>query len=1059
MHDSNKVSRAATEGGKYMAMLRVGKLIFRFKDGGIDYRWGDGEKRRIGLKRKGSEEETAGLYPDEYVQNTDTSDLDYDGRFSDNGDYADEDYADGDYADGDYTDDGYDDQNDGYDDYYDDQQYEEEPYDDRYAGEDEGAYEDQYDDGEYAEDPYADGYETDDYNDRYYDEDADGGYVESYPEGNWGAILQYVDENDWVTYLLLVLLPPLGIYLLWRRQRFEQPVRIGVSAASAAWFIALIVICIMLSSSGRNDTTRTVGLSVPSVSPSASASATVSPTPSASPTPSVAPSATAIGGAATASTTGVVYASATGNFYHNKEDCELIADGETVTQVTLENAKSRGKYACPYCYGGDLYFATRNGKYYHLDYKCSGMSSPELYSEDQAKAEGKSACPVCVTKEKQSLYNTANVTFISENTTDKSGVQVWWTDGGTYYHTTSNCSGMTGASKGSLRDALLYGKKACPTCCAAAGQLVWCTKGGKSYHAEPDCSGMEKASQVTLAEALVLGKGRCYVCQPDTSAQGSQQTGAYYVYATPNGKYYHIDEHCSGMSDAVQVLLSQMVQIGREACPVCCAGADMTVYASENGTYYHSYATCSGMTNAVQGTLAEALAKGYQRCPKCWGGNGNSADTGSAGDSGSVTADTIMVYATQNGQHYHTISNCSGMSNASYIPLRIAIQAGKTACSNCASAAQTLVYSTDGGTYFHKVSDCSGMQNAKRRTLADALMLNQQPCPVCYAPTATNPVATVPPYTNPIATVPPQQSPEIDPNGAHYDEFAVGTSGVKVYALPTEEYYHTRSNCSGKSGLVQVALEVALNYGKSACPVCAASAESVVYATANGRYYHISKSCAGDGAVAGTLAYALAYGFTPCPYCVTGAQPTTAPTTGGTYTIGTSGIKVYAAVNGAYYHANSSHAESGAVQVTLETAMNYGKQPCPVCCALASRTVYAVPNTTYYHSNKSCAGSNAIAGTFAQALAMGLQPCPNCIGSIGNVGNAGGSTTPEAGTEYSAPANTVVYVDLYSDQFYYHKNSSCSGAGMSNGTPQTLEFAKDLGYYRCPYCNPASSIN
>ena len=123
-----------------MAMLRVGKLIFRFKDGGIDYRWGDGEKRRIGLKRKGSEEETAGLYPDEYVQNTDTSDLDYDGRFSDNGDYADEDYADGDYADGDYTDDGYDDQNDGYDDYYDDQQYEEEPYDDRYAGEDEGAY-------------------------------------------------------------------------------------------------------------------------------------------------------------------------------------------------------------------------------------------------------------------------------------------------------------------------------------------------------------------------------------------------------------------------------------------------------------------------------------------------------------------------------------------------------------------------------------------------------------------------------------------------------------------------------------------------------------------------------------------------------------------------------------------------------------------------------------------------------------------------------------------------------------------------------------------------------
>ena len=105
--------------------------------------------------------------------------------------------------------------------------------------------------------------------------------------------------------------------------------------------------------------------------------------------------------------------------------------------------------------------------------------------------------------------------------------------------------------------------------------------------------------------------------------------------------------------------------------------------------------------------------------------------------------------------------------------------------------------------------------------------------------------------------------------------------------------------------------------------------------------------------------------------------------------------------------------------------------------------------------NQSCAGSNAIAGTFAQALAIGLQPCPNCIGSVGNVGSG---TTPVVGPEYNAPASTVVYVDLYSDQFYYHKSSSCSGAGMSNGTPQTLEFAKDLGYYRCPYCNPASSI-
>ena len=33
-----------------MAVLRVGKLVFRFKDGGVDYRWGDGEIKRIGKK-------------------------------------------------------------------------------------------------------------------------------------------------------------------------------------------------------------------------------------------------------------------------------------------------------------------------------------------------------------------------------------------------------------------------------------------------------------------------------------------------------------------------------------------------------------------------------------------------------------------------------------------------------------------------------------------------------------------------------------------------------------------------------------------------------------------------------------------------------------------------------------------------------------------------------------------------------------------------------------------------------------------------------------------------
>ena len=60
--------------------------------------------------------------------------------------------------------------------------------------------------------------------------------------------MQYIDENDWVTYVLLVLFPPLGIYLLWRRGRFDKLMRIGISVASALWFALLIYLIVSLAS-------------------------------------------------------------------------------------------------------------------------------------------------------------------------------------------------------------------------------------------------------------------------------------------------------------------------------------------------------------------------------------------------------------------------------------------------------------------------------------------------------------------------------------------------------------------------------------------------------------------------------------------------------------------------------------------------------------------------------------------------------------------------------------------------------------------------------------------
>lgn len=84
--------------------------------------------------------------------------------------------------------------------------------------------------------------------------------------------------------------------------------------------------------------------------------------------------------------------------------------------------------------------------------------------------------------------------YIRAIKTDPSGVMVYATQGGTYFHTVSNCSGMSGASQITLLLALQSGKQACPTCASAAGRVVYCTEGGKYFHTTSNCSGMSGAS-------------------------------------------------------------------------------------------------------------------------------------------------------------------------------------------------------------------------------------------------------------------------------------------------------------------------------------------------------------------------------------------------------------------------------------------------------------------------------------------------------------------------------------------------------------------------------------
>ena len=237
-----------------MATLKLGKFKIGVSKSGIAFRAGDGEVKRFpfgldfghGASEADEEFERYDQDGAAYDQGDAQDYQDYDDAPSSADAYAD-DYA---YDEGDYGDQGYDDQ--GYDDQgYDDQGYDDQGYDDQ--GYDDQGYDDQgYDDQGYDDRGYDDqGVEYDDEG-GYYDED--GQYVQPDDQQSVaGSFMQYIDENDWVTYVLLVLFAPLGIYLLWRRGRFDMLIRAGISVASALWFVALIWIIVSLIPNAGDD--------------------------------------------------------------------------------------------------------------------------------------------------------------------------------------------------------------------------------------------------------------------------------------------------------------------------------------------------------------------------------------------------------------------------------------------------------------------------------------------------------------------------------------------------------------------------------------------------------------------------------------------------------------------------------------------------------------------------------------------------------------------------------------------------------------------------------------
>lgn len=472
--------------------------------------------------------------------------------------------------------------------YEDDGLYDDEDYDDSYDAADRG-YASRYDDDYGYDEAYGydeDGYppEDEDYGPLPYYDEANYAPEREYPNGGGGALLQYLDEHDWVTWLCLILLPPVGIWLLWRRQRYNTAVNVTLSILSALWLAAIIAVLTLQPFRPSTDTTITpqpVGASALPAQQESDAETEEE-------AEEAAPAAELISSEEVDEANAVYTVSST-PYYHQDSACTAIPEGVEPDRISRNTAIEQSLMACPYCMGSQ-------------------------YSD-----------------------GTWDLTFVTPETEDLSNMTVYCSAFNSHFHTDATCSDIGGdAHQVSLKDALLMGKTACDVCCPNAGQQVYCTVDGNYYHVDDECSGMRNASHITYAEARVIGKKRCPVCiggedETETVADANvAEASGYYVYATPNGTYYHVNSTCSGMKGAQQVLLSDMLKQNRPACPVCCPNAETTVYAESGNPYYHSYATCSGMTNAKQGILVNALAAGLTQCPECWKTSDTTSESGAS---------------------------------------------------------------------------------------------------------------------------------------------------------------------------------------------------------------------------------------------------------------------------------------------------------------------------------------------------------------------------------------------------------------------------------------------
>ena len=146
------------------------------------------------------------------------------------------------------------------------------------------------------------------------------------------------------------------------------------------------------------------------------------------------------------------------------------------------------------------------------------------------------------------------------------------------------------------------------------------------YHISDSCKLMTEnvstAVRMTVGEALRLGYGPCIFCVGELR----------YVSISPEGAYYHRADCALALREKnlETVKLNKALKMGYRPCLECSAGdyepltprvenpsKEAIFWHAQNGRYYHADRTCSGMSAAMPISAFDAQAQGLPPCPIC----------------------------------------------------------------------------------------------------------------------------------------------------------------------------------------------------------------------------------------------------------------------------------------------------------------------------------------------------------------------------------------------------------------------------------------------------------